>query len=64
VLATIRAIAEREGARQIGLWLRPGEPTAPFRSAPRTASFPMILPLAPGLLVDPARDHLGSFEHF
>ncbi len=64
VLATIRAVAEREGAREIALWPRPGEPTAPFRAAPRTASFPMILPLWPDLTVDPARDHLGSFEHF
>jgi hypothetical protein len=64
VLATIRALAEREGAREIGLWLRPGQDPAPFRSAPRVASFPMILPIAPGLTVDPARDHLGSFEHF
>ena len=64
VLATIRAVAERAAAREIGLWLRPGQDLAPFRSAPRSASFPMILPLAPGLTVDPARDHLGSFEHF
>jgi predicted N-acetyltransferase YhbS len=64
VLATIRALAEREGAREIGLWLRPGQDPAPFRAAKRSASFPMILPLAPGLTVDPTRDHLGSFEHF
>jgi GNAT superfamily N-acetyltransferase len=64
VLATIRAVAERASAREIGLWLRPGQDPAPFRSAPRLASFPMILPIAPGLTVDPARDHLGSFEHF
>lgn len=64
VLATIRAVAELRGAREVGLWLRPGQDPAPFREAPRTASFPMILPLAPGLIVDPARDHLGSFEHF
>ena len=64
VLATIRAVAEREGARAIGRWLRPGQGAAPFREAKRTASFPMILPLAAGLSVDPARDYLGSFEHF
>lgn len=64
VLATIRAVAERCGASTIGLWLRPGQEPAPFRAAPRSASFPMILPLAPGLDVDPARDHLGSFDHF
>ena len=64
VLATIRAIAEREGAREIGLWLRPGDPAEPLRAAPRPASFPMILPLWPALTVDPTRDHLGSFEHF
>lgn len=64
VLATIRAVAQRAGAREIGLWLRPGHDSTPFRSAPRPASFPMILPMAKGLVVDPARDHLGSFEHF
>lgn len=64
VLATIRAVAEVRGAREVGLWLRPGQDPAPFRSTSRTASFPMILPIAPGLTVDPARDHLGSFEHF
>jgi len=64
VLATIRALAEREGARTIGLWLRPGQDPAPFRATPRLASFPMILPIAKGLSVDPARSHLGSFEHF
>lgn len=64
VLATIRAVAERCGAHEIGLWPRPGQHLEPFRSAPRTASFPMIAPLAPGLTVDPARDYLGSFEHF
>lgn len=64
VLATIRVVAEHLGAREIALWPRPGEGVAPLRSAPRSASFPMILPLAPGLVVDPTRDHLGSFEHF
>ena len=64
VLATIRAVAEARAAREVGLWLRPGQDPAPFRSTSRTASFPMILPIAPGLTVDPARDHLGSFEHF
>ena len=64
VLATIRALAEHEGAREIGLWLRPGQDPAPFRAAKRSASFPMILPIAEGLVVEPARDHLGSFEHF
>lgn len=64
VLATIRAVALREGAREIGLWLRPGQDPAPFRAAKRSASFPMILPIAKGLSVDPARDYLGSFEHF
>jgi GNAT superfamily N-acetyltransferase len=64
ILATIRAVAEHQGAREIGLWLRPGEDQAPFRSAARPASFPMILPVAPGLAVNPARDYLGSFEHF
>ena len=64
ILATIRAVAERRGAREIGLWLRPGEDDASLRSAPRPASFPMILPIAPGLVVDPRRDYLGSFEHF
>jgi predicted N-acetyltransferase YhbS len=64
VLATIGAVAERASASEIGLWLRPGQDPAPFRSAPRPASFPMILPISPGLVVDPARDHLGSFEHF
>ncbi len=64
VLATIRAVAEHRGAREIGLWPRPGQDPTPFRSAPRTSSFPMIAPIAPGLAVDPARDYLGSFEHF
>lgn len=64
ILATIRAVAKGEGAREVGLWLRPGQDPAPFRSSPRLASFPMILPIAPGITVDPARDHLGSFEHF
>ena len=64
VLATIRAIAEREGARAIGLWLRPGQDPGPFEAAPRTASFPMILPLAADVVVDPERDYCGSFEHF
>jgi GNAT superfamily N-acetyltransferase len=64
VLATIRAVAELRGAREIGLWRRPGLGPWPYRTAPRTASFPMILPIAPGLTVDPARDFLGSFEHF
>ncbi len=64
VLATIRAVAEHAGAREIALWPRPDSPGAPLRSSARTASFPMILPLSPGLVVDPARDYLGSFEHF
>jgi predicted N-acetyltransferase YhbS len=64
VLATIRAVAERAGAQEIGLWPRPGQDPAPFRAAARVASFPMILPLAPGLVVDPGREYLGSFEHF
>ncbi|MEP7125107.1 MAG: GNAT family N-acetyltransferase [Byssovorax sp.] len=64
VLATIRAVADRSRALKIGLWPRPGQDLASLRSAARLASFPMILPIAPGLVVDPLRDHLGSFEHF
>ncbi len=64
VLATMRTVAEHRGALEVGLWPRPGQDPAPFRSAPRTSSFPMIAPIAPGLTVDPARDYLGSFEHF
>jgi hypothetical protein len=64
VLATVRALAEREGARLVGTWPRPGDPAGPFTPHARPEALPMIAPLAPGFTVDAAQAFLSSFEHF
>lgn len=64
VWATVRALAAREGALDVGAWLPPHQESAYLKPRPRTSAFSMIAPLSPALTVEPSRAFLGAFEHF
>lgn len=67
ILATLRALAEREELPGVAGWLRPDQCAAPFQPEPRDAGVPMIALLdGPWTAadVDPTRVHFGSFEYF
>src|SRR6185437_2020464 len=64
IWATVRALATKARAHEVGGWLGPeGAPDGASLSK-RPASFPMIAPLSPAIRVRPRRAWLDSFQHF
>jgi predicted N-acetyltransferase YhbS len=64
IAATIRSLAERAGARSIAGWVGPEGAPAGSAEVERGEAIPMIVPLARGLRIDPARSYLDAFMHF